>query len=264
MTEDLVASGEPFVKADGTGITAALELGAALASDRAIDWHLFHRMFGTRYYRFPTGSSYAAPGLGRSGQLSQNEVAGLVLINKFGRRYVNEALPEKPSLFYDASLAQEDHVVWAIFDDAVARRQSWDPRPPIVDKDLAFQAPSVKELARLIGVPSNALLDTIQTYNGFVKAGNDPDFCKPRRHLKHRIETPPFHAVWMSIQVHDTTGGLATDAGGHVLDIYGAPIPGLYAAGEAAGGLDRIGMPRGVVMGRIAGENAARDSDANG
>ena len=184
MTEDLVASGEPFVKADGTGIIAALELGAALASDRGIDGHLFHRMFGTRYYRFPTGSSYAAPGLGPSGQLSSNEVADLVLVNKSGLRYVNEALPEKPALFYDASLAQKDHVVWAVFDDATAKRHGWDPKPPLVDQDLAFRAPSVRELARLIHVPPDALVDTVQRYNGFVETGNDPDFGKPKDHLK--------------------------------------------------------------------------------
>ncbi len=259
LTEDLVASGEPFVKTDGTGITAALEVGAALASDRAIDRHLFHRMFGTRYYRFPTGSPYAAPGLGRSGQLSNDEVADLVLVNKFGRRYVNESLPEKPSLFYDASLAQVDHVVWALFDAATAKRHGLVPKPPLVEQDLAFQAPSVRELARLIGVPATDLVDTVATYNGFVETGIDPDFGKPKGHLKHRIETPPFYAVWMSIQVHDTAGGLATNASGQVLDIYGAPMAGLYAAGEAAGGLDRIGMPRGIVMGRIAGEHAARN-----
>ena len=36
-------------------------------------------------------------------------------------------------------------------------------------------------------------------------------------------------------------------------------IPGLYAAGEVAGSLDIIGMPKGVVMGRIAGESAAAE-----
>jgi len=36
-------------------------------------------------------------------------------------------------------------------------------------------------------------------------------------------------------------------------------IPGLYAAGEVAGSLDIIGMAKGVVMGRIAGESAATE-----
>jgi flavocytochrome c len=259
LTEDLVASGEPFVRADGTGILAGLGVGAALASDRAIDWHLFHRMFGTRYYRFPAGSPFGAPGLGRTGQLSLKEVADLIIVNKSGRRYVNEALPEKPALFYDASLAQEDHVLWAIFDEATVNRHGWEPTPPIVDKALAFSAPTIAELAKLIGLSRDSLSETVRRYNTSVGRGEDPDFGKPKRFLRHRIETPPFYAVWMSIQVHDTAGGLATNAMSQVLDIYGEGIPGLYAAGEAAGGLDKIGMARGIVMGRIAGENAAQE-----
>jgi predicted oxidoreductase len=47
-----------------------------------------------------------------------------------------------------------------------------------------------------------------------------------------------------------------------VLDIEGKVIPGLYAGGEAAGGLDVIGMPRGIIMGRFAGENAAAEKPA--
>lgn len=258
MTEDLVASGEPFVRADGTGIIAGMEVGGALVSDRAIDWHLFHRMFGTRYYRFPLGSPYAAPGLGRTGQLSREEVASLIIVNKFGLRYVNEALPEKPASFYDASLAQEEHLLWAIFDEAAVKRHGWDPRPPTVEKELAFNAPTIGELAKMIDVPRDALIDTVRKYNTFVERGEDPDFGKPKRHLRYKIETAPFYAVWMSIQAHDTAGGLATNAKSQVLDIYGNVIPGLYTAGEAAGGLDKIGMSRGIVMGRIAGENAAQ------
>jgi len=259
LTEDLVASGEPFATADGSGILAGLEVGAALVSDRAIDWHLFHRMFGTRYYRFPTGSPFGAPGLGRTGQLSLNEVADLIIVNKAGRRYVNEALPEKPASFYDASLAQEDHVLWAVFDEAAVNRHGWNPRPPVVERDLAFSTSTIGELAKLIGVAGDSLSETVRRYNTFVGRGEDPDFGKPKRFLRHRIETPPFYAVWMSIQVHDTAGGLATNAKSQVLDIYGNAIPGLYAAGEAAGGLDKIGMGRGIVMGRVAGENAARE-----
>lgn len=257
MTKDLVASGEPFITADGTGIIAGLETGGVLASDRAIDWHLFHRMFGTRYYRFPTGSPYAAPGLGQTGQLSMKEVANLIIVNKFGLRYINEATPEKPSLFYDASLAQEDHVLWAIFDGAAVKRNGWDPRPPTVEEDLALSAPTIAGLAKLTGLPGDALRETVRKYNTFVERGEDSDFGKPKAHLQYKIDRPPFYAVWMSIQVHDTSGGLATNAKSQVLDIYGNVIPGLYAAGEAAGGLDKIGMARGIVMGRIAGENAA-------
>jgi hypothetical protein len=113
-----------------------------------------------------------------------------------------------PSLFYDASLAQEDHVLWAIFDEAAVKRNGWDPRPPSVEEDLALSAPTIGELAKLIGVPGDALRETVRKYNTFVERGEDSDFGKPKTHLQYKTHRPPFYAVWMSIQVHDTNGVL--------------------------------------------------------
>ncbi len=61
----------------------------------------------------------------------------------------------------------------------------------------------------------------------------------------------------VSLQVHDTMRGQPINAKAQVLGIYGKVIPGLYAAGEVAGSSDIIGMAKGVVLGRIAGEAAA-------
>jgi predicted oxidoreductase len=95
-----------------------------------------------------------------------------------------------------------------------------------------------------------------------VDAGTDPDFGKPKNLLMSKIETPPFYAVWISLYVHDTCGGLAVNARSQVLDINGKVIPGLYAGGEASGGLGAVGMPRAIITGRIAGENAAAEKPA--
>jgi predicted oxidoreductase len=118
------------------------------------------------------------------------------------------------------------------------------------------------ELANLIDVPGDALAETVRKYNGYVEAGSDPDFGKPPKLLKSKIETSPFYAVWISLYVHDTCGGLAVNAKSQVLDIYGEVIPGLYAGGEAAGGLGTAGMPRAIITGRFAGENAAAEKPA--
>ncbi|HZE48540.1 MAG TPA: FAD-binding protein, partial [Jatrophihabitantaceae bacterium] len=45
----------------------------------------------------------------------------------------------------------------------------------------------------------------------------------------------PLIAVRLSILTRKTLGGLETDLSGRVLRLDGAPLPGLYAAGEAAG-----------------------------
>jgi predicted oxidoreductase len=54
----------------------------------------------------------------------------------------------------------------------------------------------------------------------------------------HRILDPaagPLIAVRLHVLTRKTLGGLQTDLAGRVLDPAGSPIPGLYAAGEAAG-----------------------------
>ena len=65
-----------------------------------------------------------------------------------------------------------------------------------------------------------------------------------------------------------TFGGLKIDETGRVLDTEDAPIPGLYAAGELVGGLfyhnypGGSGLMAGAVFGKIAGEGAARYTNA--
>lgn len=54
----------------------------------------------------------------------------------------------------------------------------------------------------------------------------------------HRLEDPehgPMIAVRLSTLTRKTLGGLETDLSARVLSASGSPVPGLYAAGEAAG-----------------------------
>jgi predicted oxidoreductase len=54
----------------------------------------------------------------------------------------------------------------------------------------------------------------------------------------HRILDPkagPLIAVKLHVLTRKTLGGLQTDLTGRVLDARGAPVPGLFAAGEVAG-----------------------------
>lgn len=48
-------------------------------------------------------------------------------------------------------------------------------------------------------------------------------------------ENGPLIAVRLNILSRKTLGGLQTDLSGRVLGMSGSPVPGLYAAGEAAG-----------------------------
>ena len=54
----------------------------------------------------------------------------------------------------------------------------------------------------------------------------------------HRFLDPaagPLVGVKLHILTRKTLGGLHTDLAGRVLGVDGEPVPGLYAAGEAAG-----------------------------
>ena len=95
----------------------------------------------------------------------------------------------------------------------------------------------------------------VARYNSFVDAGKDADFDKPAP--KYKIQTAPFYAAWATPVLHDTRAGLRVDARNQVQDLNGEVIPGLYCAGESAGGFGEHGIARCIVGGLIAGRNAA-------
>jgi succinate dehydrogenase/fumarate reductase flavoprotein subunit len=99
---------------------------------------------------------------------------------------------------------------------------------------------------------------TVARYNSFVDAGKDADFGKPAP--KYKIQTPPFYAAWSTPMVHDCVSGVRINAKAQAIDMNGRVIPGLYCAGESAGGFNLHGLAKSIVQGRIAGREAARSS----
>jgi len=264
-------SGTPFCYDDGTGLLAALNAGAAMMSDRNLDIHEWHRQWGTLYHVFSLGSAYATPGLSPS-------TADYIFVNSLGNRFMDESTPETsgwffgdpPYSFYDYALDQ--HMtgpygtpgVWTIMDSAAMTRENLNPStwlgpPAQVDPNLVFSGATLGALETAINVPAGSLTATITKYNSYVAASPpaDPDFGRPASLLTHQINTPPYYAVWCNLVLHDTAGCCTVNENGQVIDWNGNTIQSLYAAGEAAGGLDLIGMAKGVVMGRVCGENAA-------
>ena len=128
-----------------------------------------------------------------------------------------------------------------------------------------FSANSVSALAAAIvnkyqrrPISGAALEATVTRYNSLVDAGSDADFAKPAP--KYKIQTPPFYAAWAMPVIHDTRAGLRINAKCQVVDFSGNVIPGLYCAGESAGGFGLHGLARCLVQGRIAGKNAASET----
>jgi hypothetical protein len=158
--------------------------------------------------------------------------------------------------------------VWAIFDQAAVDANGWKLRHPYIadpPNGTFFKADTIAELARLVvgnrfqRMPLKYLEQTVARFNGFVAAGKDTDFEKP---TMHRIDKAPFYAALIPFAVNDSIGGLRIDGRCQVIDIYGKPIPGLFAGGEASGGGRAHGIGRACVHGYMAGTYAPAEPAA--
>ncbi len=105
-----------------------------------------------------------------------------------------------------------------------------------------FKADSLEELAALMDVPLDNFLKTVARYNELAAKGDDTDFGK-RGILLTPIVKPPFYALKWGPALLDVFGGALTDARLNVLNADGEPIPGLYAVGNAAGGMYAVDYP---------------------
>jgi succinate dehydrogenase/fumarate reductase flavoprotein subunit len=188
--------------------------------------------------------------------------------------YLNAATIEyRPNNWINAALSGigDGHngggPIWAIFDADAVKRENWHPAPPNVDIDAGFffTAATLRELAakivmryQRVAMPPETLEATVARYNSFVDAGRDTEFGKPAP--AYKIATPPFYAAWATPVPHDSRAGLRINGRCQVLDISGRVIPGLYCAGESAGGFSQHGLARAVCQGFIAGMSAVEDA----
>ena len=126
------------------------------------------------------------------------------------------------------------------------------------------QADTIDELAEMVGLPVDNVIDAIERYNGYCAAGYDPECHKSTDFLKP-IDTPPYYAIngaQSSCGFH-TLGGLKINAKAEVVNLDGEVIPGLYAAGRSSCGFFGVypgsgcSIGDGLTFGRIAGREAA-------
>jgi fumarate reductase flavoprotein subunit len=128
----------------------------------------------------------------------------------------------------------------------------------------AIEADGLRDLAGKMKIDPAALERTVAEYNEFCKKGHDDRFAKDPRYLLP-IKTPKFYALRCSVAFLATMGGIKINDRMEVLDRDHNVIPGLYAAGNDAGGMygdsydlfcpgSTLGFA--VNSGRLAGENA--------
>ena len=126
-----------------------------------------------------------------------------------------------------------------------------------------LRAGTLAELAARAGIEPAALENTIAEYNQDARNGQDRRFLKAGE--LREVIADPFYAVEVRASTFGNTfPGLRIDGNGHVYDKAGTAIPGLFAAGEAAGGVmgpRYVGggnsISNAIVFGRLAGAAAA-------
>lgn len=218
----------------------------------------------------------ASPGFSRD--VADFHPSWLVFVNRAGQRFMDETWPY--CIAGHAIEAQPGRRCFAVFDEPT--RAASPSRHPFADKlgvgDYAYSgerlaeeaargrvltADGLEALARMAGIDPAGLQATIAAYNADVRAGADRRFLKPG--VLSTVETAPFYAA----EVHAasfgaTSAGVRIDPDARVLRADGVPVAGLYAAGEASGGVlgERyVGggnyLSNALVFGRIAGRAAA-------
>ena len=210
-----------------------------------------------------------------------------IWIDGEGNRFVDEYAER--DVLAKASLALEDGIFYIIYagvagEDGLLKGASLDQAmfgttiQDMLDNGHVWYGDTLAELAEASATSAGgaapafteeALRSTIEKYNSYVEAQEDPDFHKEVLAGAidiDAIEADPNVGYVISprkASLHHTMGGLKIDTEAQVLNTEGEAIPGLWAAGEVTGGIhagNRLGgnaVADIFTYGHIAGANAA-------
>src|SRR6478609_3039218 len=195
------------------------------------------------------GVGWFCPGLEQpdgGGSFTLGFRSGL-MVDQRGQRYGNESLPYD---WFGRLMAETPERIpsWFVFDSREGGRL---PAIAMPEGDPAehlaagtwVQADTIGDLADRIGVPVDALVASVERFNGFCEAGVDEDFGRGQDEYDSfftggAAPTPcdqaPFYAARFVLSDLGTKGGLVTDSAGRVLREDGSTIPGLYASSNSA------------------------------
>ncbi len=254
-TMRLISPGTRFNTGDG------IQMGLALGASRAGDWNGMH----------------AEPIDARSDNSAPVVLVYPygVVVDRDGRRFFDEG----GGLVHETWewLARELHfkapgsIGYAILDSRLLEITDW--QRAVRSEVAPLRADTLLALAQLIGADAGQLVATVTAYNAACTGdparfdathrdglAADRTLQPPKSNWARAIAVAPFLAYPLIGAVAYTFGGLATDTRARVLR-DGAPIPGLYAAGEITGHFHRtapnaVSVLRAFVFGRIAGREA--------
>ncbi|MFH0913684.1 MAG: FAD-dependent oxidoreductase [Chloroflexota bacterium] len=269
----------------GDGIKMAQEVGADL-------WHMncVSARLVAKFPDFPLAFMTDFGGRGWTQRqyqgIKEKATNGFIIVDKYGRRYTSENF-KLHGLYYELALFDTHRREYPrvpsfhIFDQ---RRMEYGPLAQLTSgpsgphqlyqwsqdntaelkKGWIVSGKTVAELASTIGVSPATLESTVQLWNRYCKEGKDPEFGRHPLEMVP-LDSPPFYAIKLFPGGPNTQGGPRRNSKAQVVNPFGEPIPGLYAAGEC-GSVYGMLYPMGggnlaecIAFGRIAGENAVRE-----
>ncbi len=278
--------GKPVLNAaaqmnNGDGIRMAQHLGAAL-------WHMWH-VHGAYGFRHSDPSYPYAIRLKRfpdwfPGEADQARLKmAWILVDSSGKRFMSEYQPYTQDTavrtlqYFDPVTQSFPRNPACMICDEAGRRMyplgkatsndegimyHWsDDNLKEVESGILKRANTLAELAGLLGIDAAALEQSVTRWNALCAKGSDDDFSRPGGSMTP-IRTAPFYGAPVWATMSNTQGGPVHDAEQRIIDVYGQPIPRLYAAGELGSSFGHLYLSGGniaecVVTGRIAGKNAA-------
>ena len=207
-------------------------------------------------------------GMGIGWQFNQTAAAEYGLwVNADGKRFVNELANRKVRA--DAIMVEQAKGLKCF---AICNEPNVQPlkkqRPGFLEKMLERKIvekyDTLEALAKGAGIKADALAKQVEAFNGVVKAKSDPEWSRYINNDQVPLVEGPWYVCELQPKVHHCMGGLVTDNECRVLDVRTyEPIAGLYAAGEATGGvhgavrLGSVAILDCLVFGRLAGQKAA-------
>ena len=267
----------PPESCSGDGISLGESAGGSLASDLAspVAWAPVSKVV------------HSDGSIGHFPHIIDRAKPGLIGVLANGKRFVNEA-----DGYYDYAAAMvaavpegQEVASWLICDHRFQRRYGLGfskpfplPLAPFIRSGYLLRGSSVDELAKLCGINSEALVETVRLFNEHARQGEDPQFGRGSTPYNRKqgdplhepnpcvapIEQGPFYAVKVLPGSFGTFAGLKTNGFAQVLGRDDRPIAGLYAVGtdmaSVMGGFypsGGINLGPAMTFGYIAGRHAA-------
>lgn len=219
---------------------------------------------------------------------------GVIAVSQRGRRFTNEGNSYHDFIqdMVKASKGEREVSAWLICDHKTLRTYGLGcipPSPMPIGKYLRNgylkRGRTIAELESVIGVPTQALQDSVLHFNSHAKRGEDPAFGKGSKAYNrfqgdalHKpnpcvapIENGPYYAIRLVVGDIGTFAGLVTNEHSQVLTRERNPIAGLYAVGNdissiMGGNYPGAGITLGpaLTFGYIAGQHLAASRNSEG